>query len=395
MWRGAIAMASLLAAGAAGTPPPPTPSPSGGEGDACTRLWSVRVADALIARSPVVHPRWDYTAGVALLAIERVAAKTGDPRYRAYVKDNLDRLVKPDGSIDTYEAEEQNLDQINEGRLLLPLYERTHDERYLKAAALLREQLRHQPRTIEGGFWHKKIYPHQMWLDGLYMAEPFYAQWAASQGEPKAFDDIARQFLLITSHTRDPKTGLFSHGWDESQSEIWADKATGRSPHFWGRGLGWLAMALVDVLDYLPAEHKDRATLVHTLTDLADAVARVQDPDTGLWYQVLDEPRRPGNYQETSASAMFVYALAKGEREGYLSERFRGVAERGYAGLLDHAVKVGEDGRVSLGGICQVAGLGGKQRRDGSFEYYMSEPVVSDDLKGVGPFILASLELDR
>jgi unsaturated rhamnogalacturonyl hydrolase len=387
--RHALALAaSVLAASVAvdgGDRPCPAPE----------RSWAVRAADALLARGPVVHPRWDYTAGLALLALDRLGTPGGDARYRTYVKDNVDRLVQADGTIDTYDMEEFNLDQINEGRLLFALYDRTHDERYRKAAGHLREQLRRHPRTAEGGFWHKKIYPHQMWLDGLYMAEPFYAEWAAREGEPEAFDDVARQILLATRHTRDAKTGLFRHGWDESRSDVWADRTTGQSPQLWGRGVGWLAMALVDVLEYLPASHKDRPELVRTLADLADALVRVQDRETGLWYQVLDQPERAGNYLETSASAMFAYALARGVTQGHLPERFRSAAGRAHDRLVQHRVTIGEDGCLSLAGICQVAGLGGRQHRDGSFAYYMSEPVVSDDLKGVGPFILASLELGR
>jgi len=370
----------------------------GGGGETPTgggRRLSARLAESLVQRHPVVHPRWDYTAGLALLAVERFGRESGDARYLTYVKDNMDRLVKPDGHIETYELEEFNLDQVHQGRLLFPLYEQTRDERYHKAAERLREQLRRQPRTSEGGFWHKKIYPEQMWLDGLYMAGPFYARWGAVFGEPAAFDDVARQFLLVARHTRDARTGLLYHGWDEARTQIWADRSTGQSPQFWGRAVGWYAMALVDVLDDLPATHRDRATLVRILADLAEAVAKVQDPVTGLWYQVLDQPSRAGNYLEASASAMFVYALAKGVRQGYLPPSLKAVAERGYTGLVEHLVEEDGGGLVSLGGICQVAGLGGKQQRDGSFEYYMREPVVKDDYKGVGPLLLASLELGR
>jgi unsaturated rhamnogalacturonyl hydrolase len=378
-----LALATPLSGGGGETP-------SGGG-----RRLSARVAESIVRRHPVVHPKWDYTAGLVLLGLDRLGRETADAGLLSYVKDNMDRLVSADGRIDTYELEEFNLDQVNQGRLLFPLYERFHDERYSKAAALIREQLRRQPRTSEGGFWHKKIYPQQMWLDGLYMAAPFYARWAMVHGEVQAFDDIARQFLLVARHTRDARTGLHYHGWDESRTQIWANPQTGQSPHFWGRAMGWYAMALVDVLDDMPDSHRDRAAIVRILADLADAVAKVQDPVTGLWYQVLDQPSRAGNYREASASAMFVYALAKGVRQGYLAPSFRAVAERGYAGLVEHLVVTGDDGFVSLAGICQVAGLGGKQQRDGSFEYYMREPVVKDDYKGVGPFLLASLELGR
>ena len=326
--------------------------------------------------------------------------ETGDPRMLAYVRANMDRFVQPDGSIRTYRVEDFNLDQIAQGRLLFPLLRLTSDARYRRAAETLRDQLRRQPRTDEGGFWHKRIYPQQMWLDGLYMAGPFHAVYGVVTGDTAALTDVARQLLLVARHTRDPATGLMYHGWDAARSQSWADSTTGLSASFWGRAVGWYAMAAVDVLDDLPADHPDRGAVVRTFQDLADAIARVQDPVTGLWWQVLDQPNRAGNYLEASASSMFAYALAKGARMGYLEPRFRDVASRGFDGLVRELVKEGADGLPSLTGICQVAGLGGKPRkdgtpRDGSFTYYVSEPIVAADYKGVGPFILAALELGR
>ena len=356
---------------------------------------SVRMADAVMQRQPLAHQEWDYTAGVILLAIDRVGTRTGDPRYRAYVQRNIDRLVQADGTIRTYDAAEFNLDHINEGKLLFPLYQRGRAPKYRQAADLLRDQLRRQPRTSEGGFWHKQVYPHQMWLDGLYMASPFLAQYAQVFGDTAAFDEVAHQILLIARHTRDARTGLFYHGWDESKTQIWADSLTGLSPHFWGRAIGWYAMAIVDVLDYLPPQHRDRPQILRILNDLAASVARVQDPVTGLWYQVLDQPNRKGNYFESSGTSMFVYALAKGARKGWLPPEYRAVSRRGHDGLMKHMVTFDAAGLPSLNGIVSVAGLGGKQQRDGSFEYYVSEPVVANDHKGVGPFIMASLELGR
>ena len=362
--------------------------------------WSTRMAEAVIARNPQTHTRWDYTAGVVLLAIQRVGEATGSAKMLAYVKENMDRFVQPDGTITGYQLEEFNLDQIAQGRLLFPLWQRTKDERYRKAADHLRDQLRRHPRTSEGGFWHKQIYPQQMWLDGLYMAGPFYAEYARTFGEPAAFDDVAKQFLLVARHTRDARTGLMYHGWDAAKTQKWADTATGLSANFWGRAVGWYMVAAVEVLDYLPKSHPDRATIIATLGDVAEAVARVQDPVTGLWWQVLDEPNRAGNYLEASASSMFVYALAKAARLGYVDARFRATATRGFDGLVRHLVKPGEDGMPSLTNVCQVAGLGGNLRkdgsyRDGSYAYYVSEPIVADDYKGVGPFIYAALELGR
>ncbi|HZK78284.1 MAG TPA: glycoside hydrolase family 88 protein, partial [Gemmatimonadaceae bacterium] len=318
--------------------------------------WSARFASAVVTRNPQVHPKWDYTAGLVLLAIQRVGEARNDAHLLSYVKTNIDRLVQPDGSITGYRADEYNLDQIAEGRLLFPLLKKTGDVRYKRAASLLRYQLRKQPRTPEGGFWHKQIYPQQMWLDGLYMAEPFYAEYARSLGEPAAFDDVTRQFLLIARHTRDPRTGLMYHGWDAAKTQKWADTATGLSPNFWGRAMGWYVVAAVDVLDYLPANHKDRSEIIRTLQDASDAIARVQDPVSGLWWQVLDQPNRSGNYLEASASSMFVYALAKAVRKGYIEPRYKAVAIRGFNGIISNLVKEGSDGLPSLTGVCQVAG---------------------------------------
>jgi unsaturated rhamnogalacturonyl hydrolase len=381
----------LLVACAAAPVSPQAP-PAGAPPD---EPWSVRMADALIRRRPVVHEQWDYTAGVVLLAIHQVGRRTGEPRFSEYVQRNMDAVILPDGGIRTYELEEFNLDQVNQGKLLFPLLESTHEQRYRKALDVLREQLRRHPRTSEGGFWHKQIYPHQMWLDGAYMAAPFLAQYAATFGEDTAFADVTRQLLLLARHTRDPATGLYYHGWDESRTQLWANRQSGTSPNFWGRALGWYAMALVDVLDFLPSTHPDRPALVRVLQQLAGAVAAVQDPVTGLWYDVLDQPNRAGNYHEASASSMFTYAFAKGAREGHLPAVYRELAERAHEGIVRRLVTVGPDGLPSLNGIVSVSGLGGKQQRDGSFEYYVSEPVVADDYKGVGAFILASLELGR
>jgi unsaturated rhamnogalacturonyl hydrolase len=364
------------------------------------RPWSVRMAESVMRRNPRTHRRWDYTQGVVLGAVERVALATGDRAMLDYVGRNMERWITPEGGIQGYDMAEYNIDEVSQGRLLFGMYERTADERYRRAADLLRQQLRTQPRTPEGGFWHKQIYPQQMWLDGLYMGEPFYAEYAAAFDEPAVFDDVAKQFLLVARHTRDARTGLMYHAWDAARAQPWADTATGLSPHFWGRAMGWYMVGVVETLDHFPADHPDRAAIIQTLRDAAEAVARVQDPVTGLWWDVLDQPNRAGNYLEASASSMFVYALAKGARLGYLAPGYRQVADRGFGGLLSNLVRENADGTVSLINVVQVSGLGGNPRRDGSYRdgsyaYYVSEPVVTDDYKGVGPFILAALELER
>lgn len=344
--------------------------------------------------TPERTPRWTYEQGVVLLGITHVWKNTGDQKYFDYIRQTLDRYVADDGTIRTYRVEEYNLDNILLGRMLLLLYRETKEEKYRKAADLVRSQLRKHPRTSEGGFWHKQIYPSQMWLDGLYMAEPFYAEYAATFHEDTAFNDIAKQFILIERHTRDDKTGLLYHGWDESKKQRWSDPTTGRSPNFWGRAMGWYAMALVDTLDYFPKTHPKRAELIAILKRLAMTVARYQDQQAGLWYQVVDKAGAKGNYFESSAAAMFVYALAKGAHKKYLPASSLRVAEKGYRAMLTQFVETKADGLVDYKGTVSVAGLGGNPYRDGSYEYYLSERVVTNDPKGYGSFIMATAEME-
>jgi unsaturated rhamnogalacturonyl hydrolase len=280
------------------------------------------------------------------------------------------------------------------GRSLLFLYNKTGQTKYKTAAQKVRGQLLTHPRTSDGGFWHKQVYPYQMWLDGLYMGEPFYAEYSKMFAEPTNFDDISNQIILMEKHARDASTGLLYHGWDESKNQSWADPVTGCSPNFWGRSLGWYAMSLVDVLDHFPAGHTKRDTIVNILKRLSTAIVNYQDPATGLWYQVVDKAGEAGNYKEASASCMFVYALAKGYRKGYLDETKMDAALKGFNGIIDNFVSVDAQNVVHLNNICRVAGLGGNPYRDGSYAYYISEQVVTDDPKGVGAFILASIEIE-
>src|SRR6266496_681119 len=338
--------------------------------------------------------KWTYDHGVVLKGIEGIWRSTGDGKYFRYIQQSMDQFVNSDGTIRTYTLDDYNLDTILPGRNLLLLYKVTGQEKYRKAAALLREQLKTHPRTSEGGFWHKKIYPSQMWLDGLYMAEPFYAEYAATFHEDADFDDIARQFVLMERHARDAKSGLLYHAWDESRKQRWANPVTGRSPNFWGRAMGWYAMALVDALDYFPQNHPQRGALIGILIRFGAAIEKYQDKKTGLWYQVLDKGSGKGNYLEASASCMFVYALAKGVRSSYLPARYLQVAQKGYKGIVDHFIKTDARGQVNLDGTVSVAGLGGNPYRDGSYQYYLSERVVTDDPKGVGAFLLASNQME-
>ena len=338
--------------------------------------------------------RWTYDEGVVWKGLEGLWLNTGDARYYKYIQRQMDRLVDKEGNIHaSYKPDDYNLDNILCGRLLLMLYKVTNQEKYYKAATQLRQQLKDQPRTNEGSFWHKKKYTSQVWLDGLYMAQPFYAEYASIFHQDAAFDDIAKQFAAIETHTRDGKTGLLYHGWDESGKEKWVVR-DGHSPNFWGRAMGWYGMALVDALDYFPADHPGRKTLINILQRYAAAIQIVQDPNTGLWWDILDRPGAKGNYLEASASSMFVYTLAKGVRNGYLPKSYGQAAEKAYASILKKFITKEADGKTNLQGTVSVSGLGGSPYRDGSYEYYIGEKVVPNDPKGVGAFLLASDEMD-
>jgi unsaturated rhamnogalacturonyl hydrolase len=338
--------------------------------------------------------KWSYDLGVIYEGFDAVWKKTGDATYFKAMQKSMDSYLAKEGTINNYKATDFNIDNVKNGRTLLTLYKVTGQLKYFKAATLLWDQLQQQPRTKEGGFWHKKIYPNQMWLDGLYMGEPFYAEYASLIKNDKAFDDIANQFIWMEKNARDAKTGLLYHGYDESRTEQWADKATGRSPHFWARAMGWYGMALVDVLDYFPSNHPKRAELLAILNRFSAATLKVQDKKTGLWYDILNLPQGKGNYLEASASNMFVYTFAKGVRMGYLPTTYLIAAKKGYKGIEKEFVeKIGAD-KITLKGTVAVSGLGGKPYRDGSYGYYISEKVVINDAKGVGAFLLAANEIE-
>jgi len=353
------------------------------------RIWKVS-----LVLQPGVPVKWAYDQGVVLEGFTGLWKRTGDQRYFRYIQQSMDFFVADNGDIRTYRLQDYNIDHIKNGRVLLTLYKATGNNKYRLAADHLREQLRGQPRTHDGGFWHKQRYPYQMWLDGLYMGEPFYAEYAALFHEDSAFRDITRQFVLMEIHARDSSTGLLYHAWDESREQRWSNKTTGQSPHFWGRAMGWYAMALVDALEYYPAGNPGRDSLIAILHRTAAAVKKYQDTETGCWFQVLDKAGSKGNYVEASASCMFVYALAKGMRLGYLPAAYREVTTKGYAGIRKQFVKKNKAGDITLSGTVSVAGLGGEPYRDGSYEYYLSEKVIDNDPKGVGAFLLAANEME-
>jgi unsaturated rhamnogalacturonyl hydrolase len=337
--------------------------------------------------------RWSYDHGVVLEGITLLWKNTGNNDYFRYIQKCMDHFVDKEGNVRFYKESEYNIDHIKNARILLTLYKVTGQEKYRLAIEKFRNQLRNHPRTKEGGYWHKQRYPWQMWLDGLYMGQPFYAEYSDLFHQPEAFNDITRQFVLMEVHSRDSKTGLLYHGYDESRQQRWADKTTGRSPNFWGRAMGWYGMGLVDALEYFPAKHPGRDSLIAILNRFAASVQKYQEPKSGLWYQVLDKGASKGNYFESSAACMFVYALTKGVRLGYLPEKYLAVAQKGYKGIQQQFLEPTAKGGLNLKGTVSVAGLGGEPYRDGSYEYYLSEKVITNDAKGVGAFLLAAGEL--
>lgn len=341
------------------------------------------------------EPQWTYTIGLLMNAMNRVAEEKHEPAYFKYAKGYGDTMILADGGIRDYDLSSFNIDNIAPGPYLFSVYEKTGEERYKTAINTLKRQLQWQPQTTEGGYWHKLRYPWQMWLDGLFMGEPFQAEFAKKFNQPELFDHIAQQFILAEKRMKDPATGLLYHGWDESRVQKWANQETGCSPHFWGRAMGWYCIGLVEVLEFFPKEHPKRAELVAILNRTLDAVVKVQDPSTNTWWQILNLPDKEKNYLEATASCMFTYAMIKGVNEDYLDEKYRAIAQKSYDGILKTFIKQGENGEVHLTNCCAVAGLGGNPYRDGSYEYYVGEPIRDDDPKGLGPFLLASLEFEK
>jgi rhamnogalacturonyl hydrolase YesR len=406
-----IFIATLTLTLAATAPAQTAPAPASPAGKMAATILQQRP----ISSTPPAKGSMTYEEGVLLdgLAAQWHATANGDDF--AYIKAAVDRYVTADGAISGYNTSTHTLDDVEMGRATLLLYRVTQQEKYAKAARFLEDQLALQPRSASGGYWHKQIYPNQMWLDGAYMAEPFRAAYAATFQQPGDFDDIAKQLLLMDQHMRDPKSGLLKHGWDESKSMPWADKTTGLSPEAWARAMGWYVMALVDVLDWFPSDHPQRPALIAALNRNIAAILKVQDAKTGLWWQVMTSPphngpameKQPdgslrlgiersgkGNFLEASASCMFTYAIAKGVHMGYLPQADESNATRAWDGIQKQFITANPDGTLVLHGTVKVGGLGGNPYRAGDFNYYIHEPVVDQDLKGVGAYMLAGSEME-
>ena len=354
------------------------------------RSWAIWMANTVLTKFPLLRKSWSYDYGVICKGMELVYELTGERKYYEYIKENIDYFIEHDGAIKMYDISKYSLDNINNGKIVLYLYNKTKEKKYALAAQTLMKQLENHPRTTEGGFWHKKRYPHQMWLDGLYMAEPFYAQYISMFLEKK-YDDVLLQFQLIDVHLKDKKTHLLYHGWDENRKSFWADPLTGTSKNFWGRAMGWYACALVDTVDHIKTI-PERKKLIKMIQDLTDAIIAVQSKEKGVWYQVLDKEEKKGNYPEASCSCMFVYFLIKAIRKGYIDRSRYKDAERAYYGIVREFIEVDENGLLNLKQTVYVSGLGGNRFRDGSYEYYISEPKQINNLLGIGFFLMASVE---
>jgi unsaturated rhamnogalacturonyl hydrolase len=378
-------------------------SPASGKTDE-DQPWSVRMANSVMERyskltdmDRIFHgrssPKWQYDIAMLAQSIDKLAPLNKE--YEAYMQQYMDDLVDSEGNIHNYNLCDYNLDKINPGNNLIILYQRTGKEKYLRALEQLVTQLKGQLHNPDGGFWHKGVYPYQMWLDGVYMSSPFMARYASAFNQPEWLDEVVRQMTVIEGHTQDSETGLLYHAFDYSRGMKWSDDETGCSPHFWGRAMGWYMMAMVDALDFFPEEHEGKQQIMDILNRTSEALVKVRDPGTGLWYQVLDRGGQEGNYLEASASCMFVYAFAKGAHQGYLDPVYLEMANESFDSILDEFIEVEEDGLVSINHGCFAAGLGGREYRDGSYDYYIHERKGKNDSKSVAPFILAAYELKR
>ena len=355
--------------------------------DPAMPLWNIEVI-----RSGK-KPAWNYIDGCMMTSLIEMYKTTKVEKYIDFVKKFVDYYVFEDGTIRGYDPLKYSTDDVCESKILFDLYDLTKNEKYLKAIKLAYSQVEHHPRTKEGNFWHKLIYPNQVWLDGLYMMQPFYTRYQTRFANCDYFD-IINQFKNVRKIMFNEDAKLFYHGYDSSKEMFWADKDTGLSKNFWLRSIGWFTVGLIDVYDYM--EKCDEANVIKDIfTETISGILQYLDKDSNMFYQVPNFPGREGNYLETSGSSMVSYAILKGVRLGVLDESYREVGVKIFNGICDRYLSVNDDGDLNLGGICLVAGLGPENnlRRDGTYEYYISEPIVENDAKGVGPLIMAYTEM--
>ena len=366
-------------------------------------------------------PKWSYVMGIELEGMLDTYLTYGGEDIRKYCQEYTDTMINAKGDIRGYNILDYNLDNIRTGHFVTRMYNLYPEEKNLIAIQTMMKQLKEQPRTkVDKVFWHKAIYAYQVWLDGIFMGLPFRCLTAATQLKPKEavkiYDDAVNQLKITYERTLDPKTGLNRHAYDETRNTFWADKETGLSQHCWGRAQGWYSMALIEVLDALPEDYARRQEVIDLLQKDLDAIIKWQDKKTGTWYQVMDAPEREGNYLESTCTSMFAYVLLKAYNKGYLGTKYRDAGIKAYKGIINHMIRVNGDKTISLTNCCSVAGLGPaatpevisamkkinpkgsvneNKRRDGGYQYYLSEPIRDNDAKGIGPFIWASLEMEK
>ena len=371
-------------------------------------------------------PKWSYVMGIELEGMLDTYLKYGGEAIRQYCQEYTDTMINEKGNIRGYNILDYNLDNVRTGHFVTRMYQQWPEAKNMVAMKTMMKQLQNQPRTIaDKVYWHKAIYAYQVWLDGIFMGLPFRtltapitttAKEAKKGAIDKIYDDAVNQLKITYERTLDPKTGLNRHAYDETRNTFWADKSNGLSQHCWGRAQGWYSMALIEVLDALPENYARRQEVIDLLKKDLDAVIKWQDKKSGVWYQVMDQPGRKGNYLESTCSSMFAYVLLKAYNKGYLGAKYRDAGIKAYKGIIKNFIRVNEDKTISLTQCCSVAGLGPaatpeveaalkkvnpkgtvneNKRRDGGFDYYLSEPIRDNDAKGVGPFIWASLEMEK
>lgn len=340
-------------------------------------------------------PHWNYIDGCMIIALLEAYEIAGEKKYFDFAENFIDYYVHEDGTILGYDPAKPNLDDINEGRVLFDLYKATGKEKYKKAIEMLHTNVEKHPRTETGNFWHKEIYPNQIWLDGLYMAQVFRTRYIKEFGD-KDYSDIINQYTNVRKYMFDEDKKLFYHGCDISKKAFWCDKETGRSKNFWLRAIGWFCISLVDNISYIEDE-ESRNTLIKIFAEAIEGISQYADPETGMYWQVVDCGGKEGNYLETSGSSMIAYAMMKGARLGVIDKKYAEMGKKTFDGICSKYLKITDEGELDLGGICLVAGLGPEdnRRRDGTYEYYISEPVVDNDAKGVAPFVLSYMEVKR
>ena len=323
-----------------------------------------------------------YHQGVFLYGMLRVWEVTRKEEYFNYTKAYIDHLIDSEGN---FYFDRDQLDSLQVGILLYPLFEKTKDPRYLVAAKKLRYLVQTINKTSEGGFWHKDKYPYQMWLDGLFMAGPFLLMYGEHFREDELTQTVLRQEQLMRKHMKDSKTGLFYHAWDEKKQQPWANSETGCSPEFWGRSVGWYGTALVDILELLGNKKRGQEEIIQSLQEFIPAIVAQQDQQSGLWYQIVDKGEQPDNWLESSCSALFLYTIAKAIKNGWVDESYHAVVKKTYDGLIEHMIDV-EGSFLTLKGICIGTSAG-------TYDYYVERPTSENDLHGMGAFILASMAM--